>query len=254
MSYAEFCNAVAKQELSYDAWGKRRHCDTWAYALNIADFNAWHARGFTAHEHLDIFEMINMDGRMYDPVLGRFLSPDPYVQAPDFTQNFNRYSYCLNNPLVYVDEDGEAIFTILSLIFCPALLPMVIQTDIGWISGGLNAKANGGSFLGGALLGGAIGAANGALSMLSPIQIPFGSSGFGLNIAPQISVGSDGIGIGLNSSLGYNFKGFNAGINLGGTYYASAAGTGKSGFEGRLGYGIGYQNKSFQVGIGTNYF
>ena len=49
----------------------------------------------------------------YDPALGRFLSPDPYVQAPDFTQNFNRYSYCLNNPLKYTDEDGEVfLFTL----------------------------------------------------------------------------------------------------------------------------------------------
>ena len=51
-----------------------------------------------------------MNGRMYDPLLGRFLSPDPFVQLPDFSQNFNRYSYCLNNPLVYVDPDGEFIF------------------------------------------------------------------------------------------------------------------------------------------------
>ncbi|HPA67985.1 MAG TPA: hypothetical protein PLA42_07665 [Tenuifilaceae bacterium] len=55
-----------------------------------------------------------MNGRMYAcpptggiPVLGRFLSPDSYVQAPDFTQSFNRYSYCLNNPLIYTDSDGE---------------------------------------------------------------------------------------------------------------------------------------------------
>ncbi|MBN2728559.1 MAG: hypothetical protein JXR53_04980, partial [Bacteroidales bacterium] len=43
----------------------------------------------------------------YDPVLGRMLSPDNYVQMPDFTQNFNRYSYCFNNPLVYTDPDGN---------------------------------------------------------------------------------------------------------------------------------------------------
>lgn len=52
-----------------------------------------------------------MNARLYDPVLGRFLSPDPFVQMPDFTQNFNRYSYCLNNPLVYVDENGEFCVT-----------------------------------------------------------------------------------------------------------------------------------------------
>jgi hypothetical protein len=48
-----------------------------------------------------------MNGRMYDPLVSRFLSPDPYIQAPGFSQNFNRYSYCLNNPLKYTDPDGE---------------------------------------------------------------------------------------------------------------------------------------------------
>ena len=48
-----------------------------------------------------------MNARLYDPALGRFLSPDPYVQAPDFSQSFNRYSYCLNNPLRYGDPTGE---------------------------------------------------------------------------------------------------------------------------------------------------
>ena len=48
-----------------------------------------------------------MNGRLYDPILGRMLSPDNYIQAPDFSQNFNRYSYVLNNPLKYVDPDGE---------------------------------------------------------------------------------------------------------------------------------------------------
>ena len=48
-----------------------------------------------------------MNGRLYDIATCRFLSPDPYVQMPDNTQNLNRYSYCLNNPLVYTDPDGE---------------------------------------------------------------------------------------------------------------------------------------------------
>ena len=47
-----------------------------------------------------------MNGRIYDPLLGRFLSPDMYVQAPDFTQSHNRYSYCLNNPLMFTDPSG----------------------------------------------------------------------------------------------------------------------------------------------------
>jgi len=41
------------------------------------------------------------------PEIARMLSPDNYVQASDFTQNFNRYSYCLNNPLKYTDPSGN---------------------------------------------------------------------------------------------------------------------------------------------------
>lgn len=47
-----------------------------------------------------------MNVRMYDPVIGRVLSPDNYVQDPTNTQCYNRYSYCLNNPLRYTDPSG----------------------------------------------------------------------------------------------------------------------------------------------------
>jgi RHS repeat-associated protein len=51
-------------------------------------------RGYTGHEHMAGFGLINMNGRLYDPYLQRFLSPDPYVQEPGNAQNYNRYSYC----------------------------------------------------------------------------------------------------------------------------------------------------------------
>ncbi len=47
-----------------------------------------------------------MNGRMYCPTTGRFLSADALVQNPGNTQSFNRYSYCLNNPLKYTDPSG----------------------------------------------------------------------------------------------------------------------------------------------------
>ncbi len=81
----------------YTPWGGR----VLLSGANITD------RGYTFHEHLEPFGLINMNGRVCDPVLARFLSPDNYVQAPDFTQSFNRYSYCLNNPFKYTDPDGE---------------------------------------------------------------------------------------------------------------------------------------------------
>ena len=67
-------------------------------------------RGFTGHEHYADLKIINMNGRLYDPVIARFFSPDNFVQSPDFTQSYNRYSYCLNNPLQYTDPSGEEMF------------------------------------------------------------------------------------------------------------------------------------------------
>lgn len=71
-------------------------------------------RGYTSHEHLDKVNLINMpacrtlgrNGRLYDPLTARMLSPDPFVQNASSTQNFNRYSYCMNNPLKYTDPSG----------------------------------------------------------------------------------------------------------------------------------------------------
>jgi RHS repeat-associated protein len=63
-------------------------------------------RGFTSHEHLDELNLIHMNGRVYDPVLGRFMTADPFIQAPGNLQSYNRYSYVFNNPLAYTDPSG----------------------------------------------------------------------------------------------------------------------------------------------------
>jgi len=95
-------------EYSYDAWGRMRNTSTWTdYAPGSEPVLFIAGRGFTGHEHLPWFNLINMNGRVYDPLTGQFLSPDNNVQSPDFTQNLNRYAYCLNNPLKYTDPDGE---------------------------------------------------------------------------------------------------------------------------------------------------
>lgn len=95
-------DGILLQRITYDAWGKR------TLAYNNSVFNSFILdRGFTGHEHLEQFSLINMNGRLYDPMLGRMLSPDNYVQAPDYSQGFNRYSYCLNNPLKFTDPSGE---------------------------------------------------------------------------------------------------------------------------------------------------
>ncbi len=99
---------------SYDAWGRPRDPSTWqlkpvSITNALADLNSMQPRfdrGYTGHEHMAGFGLINMNGRLYDPYLQRFLSPDNYVQDPENTQNYNRYSYCLNNPLGYTDPTG----------------------------------------------------------------------------------------------------------------------------------------------------
>ena len=65
-------------EYSYDSWGRRRDKDNWGYTLS-GEPALFADRGFTAHEFLSDFNLYNMNGRLYDPVLGRFLSPDPYI-------------------------------------------------------------------------------------------------------------------------------------------------------------------------------
>ncbi len=60
--------------------------------------------GFTGHEHDRGY--INMSGRIFDPATRRFLTPDPLVSFPSFSQSFNRYSYALNSPLTFVDPSG----------------------------------------------------------------------------------------------------------------------------------------------------
>jgi hypothetical protein len=47
-----------------------------------------------------------MRGRLFDPKIGRFITPDPFVPRPWDGQSWNPYSYTLNNPLKYVDPSG----------------------------------------------------------------------------------------------------------------------------------------------------
>ncbi|WP_295729998.1 FG-GAP-like repeat-containing protein [uncultured Muribaculum sp.] len=89
---------------SYSEWGMRT-----IVQMNT-DLHPWvkyFNRGFCGHEHLPEFSLINMGARVYDPVDMRFLSPDPLVQDPMLPQNFNRYSYCLNDPINHTDPTGE---------------------------------------------------------------------------------------------------------------------------------------------------
>ena len=96
-------------KLSFDPSGQRRTA-TWRSVqerLGQASLAPLLTnRGFTGHEHVDALGIIHMNGRIYDPELGRFLSADPTMQHPYSTQGQNRYAYVQNNPLKYVDMSG----------------------------------------------------------------------------------------------------------------------------------------------------
>jgi len=95
--------------MAFGAFGQRRQESGWSGNLTSADWTGVASttrRGYTFHETLDNLNLTHMNGRVYDQVTGRFLSPDPFVQAPGFTQSFNRYAYVFNNPLSYTDPSG----------------------------------------------------------------------------------------------------------------------------------------------------
>lgn len=91
--------------MSYEAFGARRGGDWRAFA-GVPYIPAFTNRGYTGHEHVDEMDLIHMNGRVYDPELGRFISADPFIQLPYDPQSYNRYSYVLNNPLNYTDPSG----------------------------------------------------------------------------------------------------------------------------------------------------
>lgn len=94
--------------LSFGAYGERRDGTDWSgppSAGDLALIASITRRGFTGHEHLDAVGLIHMNGRVYDPVAGRFLSADPLVEIGP-SQSPNSYAYVWNNPLTLIDPSG----------------------------------------------------------------------------------------------------------------------------------------------------
>ncbi len=104
----------AQSNYSYDAWGNPRNASDWSALSAWPDYEA--DEGFTGHEMMSSLELVHMNGRVYDPLIGRFLSPDIVIQAEGNLQNYNRYSYVLNNPLKYTDPSGNEIFSIIATV------------------------------------------------------------------------------------------------------------------------------------------
>lgn len=239
--YDESGNSVFEAE--YDAWGKQD------VTKNTIGFQ----RGYTGHEMLPEFGLVNMNGRLYDPILGRFLSPDNYVQMPDFSQSFNRYAYCINNPLKYHDPDGE-------WFGLDDLLVSAVSFVVGYLTNGISTGNWGWSSVQsglGVALGSWIGYNTAGISNMGnfiaqssintivntfvpSINIPIGNH-FGLSISPSFGLGPGGLSAGLNIGGTYQNDNFSLGTSLGfsSNYY---------GWFGELGIGnfkIGYGRTSY---------
>jgi RHS repeat-associated protein len=160
---------------SFTPFGARRGSN-WAGAPPTADYNTYSQttrRGSTGHEMLDALSLIHMNGRVYDPQLGRFLSADPIVQTISFSQALNPFSYVMNNPLSLVDPSGYSwlsrIFRAIggifkkwgSLIISVAFAVVGLPFAGALISSAFNWAVNGGtlaSFAIGLIVSGAAGA------------------------------------------------------------------------------------------------
>ncbi|MFA6869357.1 MAG: RHS repeat-associated core domain-containing protein, partial [Bacteroidales bacterium] len=189
--------------MSFDAWGNRRNYQNWQQKDNSVHLID---RGFTMHQHLDSFKLINMEGRVYDPVVAQFLSPDPYVQAPDNTQGLNRYNYCYNSPLMYTDPDGEWVHFVVG-----AFIGGFANLTANWNN--IKNAWQGFAYFG---IGAVIGAASAGLG--AGVSSAIAGTGFGAgfigssaaSVAPGFFAGAasggtagvtSGFGLGFNNSL-----------------------------------------------------
>jgi len=274
------------QTLSYDAWGNRRNPLT-GVNYTTTPTGLLFARGYTGHEHVDMFGLINMNGRFYDPALGMFISPDNYVQAPDFSQNFNRYTYCYNNPLMYTDPTGywtgwDDLVVGTVGFFYGYISYGIANDDWGWNAVGAGALSAG-SFLlsyysGGAnswnsavnaalssgMEGGGALAANAALnfsgrmiagnlinSFLPAYTFPV-SSNMSVTIGPAYTFGSTQSGLGLGVSMNYQYEGLNASIGV--RFMKYGANYGGSSKETMKFWAVGYDDGTSGIFYSNTYY
>lgn len=153
-------NGVVLEGGGFNAFGERRVNGS-ATAITF-EGGTITARGYTGHEMLDGLDVIHMNGRIYDPTLGRFLQVDPVVQDTANPQNWNGYTYVFNNPYTHTDLTGEsALKRWWRPIVAIALSIVTYGAASTWASAWLASSVAAGTISAGtsAILAGAIGGA-----------------------------------------------------------------------------------------------
>jgi RHS repeat-associated protein len=220
---------------NFDAWGRERDPENWnlltATKVGAHSNYEWLTRGYTGHEHLSKFDLINMNGRVYDPILGRMLSVDNFVQDATSTQSYNRYSYAYNNPLKYTDPSGEFLDPVTIGIAIGVLVGAYFGYKIGTSKAAtglsLVAYTIGGGLIGGVSggLGAGVAARGGAFANTGAIVAGSFTNDVGLHI---LSGGENDV----NVSFGFGSYNFNTN-DFG--YLGEKRNTGLQNF----GYGLG---------------
>ena len=163
-------NGKKLEQRHYDAWGNITHVKIGDGAI-ITDQagilseanNLILDRGYTSHEHFAAVGVIHMNGRLYDPLLRRFLNADENIQDPTNTQNYNKYGYVMNNPLMYNDPSGEFLMWLLGA-FVGGYLNGVAANGGQWNPGKWNWESTWSAVLGGAIGGAAVSGALGNIA------------------------------------------------------------------------------------------
>ena len=183
--------------------------------LSIINHQLLIDRGYTSHEHFSEVGIIHMNGRLYDPLLRRFLNADENIQDPHNTQNYNKYGYVMNNPLMYNDPSGEFFFfgVLAAWLGSKLLAATIIGAVIGLASYTVGVLVSTGSLqswnIGGALKATFFGAVGGAVtfgigSIFQTSQGAFTALGSVLDkagVLPLVQAGAHGISQGVLSLM-----------------------------------------------------
>ena len=187
------------ESTSFDAHGNRRDPNTWQ---GTAPPPSSTTHGFTGQEHVDSLNFIHMNGRIYDPTLGRMLQADPI--ADPGSQGLNRYSYVANNPLTLTDPSGYSWFSNILRTVAGVAIAIWAPELLGPYLGTFGSAVAAGFIAGYVSTGNLQGALTGAFSagLFSGIGAAFDSGGFANSWATS---GGDQV-FGTN----YNLAGFSA--------------------------------------------
>jgi RHS repeat-associated protein len=144
-------SGMVVQQFIYDPWGKQYNVHS--NSIFSAYSSPGISRGYTGHKMVNDMDIIHMNGRTYNVALGRFMQADPHIQAPMNSQNYNRYSYVLNNPMSMTDPSGYffnklfkklnkafgnfAPFVGMAMMFVPGAQSYGVAMLKGFIAGGI---------------------------------------------------------------------------------------------------------------------